>query len=126
MNINIHQEDYDSTKNYSTGRSGLTDGRLKHTETLSRYGKDNNKQSIKVETVATNQTVNNTKVKKKVKFREDFEDIVYIERVKSVYPSFRMKIPRIPNPEDEKMQEDFLLRNHKELKNSCSGCCIII
>ena len=33
----------------------------------------------------------NTKIKKKVKFKEIFEDIVYIENCKSAFPSFRLK-----------------------------------
>lgn len=127
MNINSDAEDYASTKNYSSGRFAISESKFKHSGTVYRSSRDNLKQSMKVETVITNQTVNNTKVKKKVKFRENFEDIVYIESIKSILPSFRMKMSfKKQEEEDDKIDDEFIQKNHKEFKNNCTGCCKII
>jgi hypothetical protein len=126
MNINSDFEDYASTKNNSSGRFGFSEGKLKHSGTVYKTNRDNMKNYMKVETVVTNQTINNTKVKKKVRFRDNFEDVVYIESIKSILPSFRMKMSKNKLDEDEKIEEEFIQKNHKELKNNCTGCCKII
>ena len=82
------------------------------------------KEFLETHPTNTNQSIN-TKIKKKVKFKEIFEDVVYIEKIKSTFPSFKTK-NLLLNEDKKEEDEYFNHKNSKEFKNKCTGCCRII